>query len=294
MQEAVNHGLHCNVVGSGDNMDLNTRLSQSCAAIRSHRDLKPHVGLILGSGLGWVADKIEHATAIDYSLIPHFPVSTAAGHAGKLVVGYLSGLPIVAMKGRTHLYEGHAVDVATYPVRCMQKLGAEILIVSNASGGVNPRFQSGEVVAIDSHIDLMMRPRVMGSREPDIFLSPRQPMYDASLIRMASKAAIRCGFALPQGTYLATLGPNYETRAEYRFFRKIGADMVGMSTVPEVQVAVELNMRVLGFSVVTNVANPDSLAKTDHAEVLSWSARAQRKLEPLLASLLSDLSGPPD
>ncbi len=275
-------------------MDINTKLSESCAAIRSQRDLKPSVGLILGSGLGWVADKIEHATAVDYSMIPHFPVSTASGHAGKLVLGYLSGMPVVAMKGRAHLYEGHSVDAATFPVRCMQRLGCEVLIVSNASGGVNPRFQSGEVVAIDSHIDLMMRARVTNSTNTDIFQSTRQPMYDPGLIRMATKAALRCGFALPQGTYLATLGPNYETRAEYRFFRRIGADMVGMSTVPEVLLAIELNMKVLGFSIVTNVANPDALTKTNHEEVLSWGARAQRKLEPLLASLLSDMSGPPD
>lgn len=252
------------------------------------------VGLILGSGLGWVADKIEHATAIDYSSIPHFPLLTASGHAGKLVLGYLSGMPVAAMKGRAHLYEGHNVEVATYPVHCLHRLGCEILIVSNASGGLNPRFQSGDVVAIDSHIDLMMRSRRFSHLNSQVFQSTQQPMYDPGLIQIASKAAIRCGFSLARGTYLATLGPNYETRAEYRFFRRVGADMVGMSTVPEVLVAVETGMRVLGFSIVTNVANPDAMTKTNHEEVLSWGSKAQRKLEPLLGSLLSDLSGPPD
>ncbi len=258
--------------------------------------IRPRVGLILGSGLGLLAERIQNATVIPYSQIPGFPESHVAGHAGNLVLGQLNGMPVVAMQGRAHLYEGWSATQATFPLRCMHALGIEAVIVSNASGGINPRFHSGQVVAIDSHIDWMNRSGVQSSEWSQGAATIGVPHrvgnpYDAKLLALAEELAIRQGFALARGTYLATLGPNYETRAEYRMFAKLGADMVGMSTVPEVIVANQLGLKVLAFSIVTNVATPDVQSVTDHAEVLDWSRKAQSQLVPLIESLIASIRG---
>ncbi len=271
---------------------LHQRLIESCAAIRSQR-LQPKIGIVLGSGLGWLAERIQHAEFFSYDQIPHFPRSTAHGHAGRIVLGHFSGMPVMVMQGRAHLYEGHSVSTTTWPIRCMHRLGCRILVVSNASGGLNPRLNKGDVVAIDSHIDLMMRPMAEGYQSY-MGLPKRLHVYDPGLIQIASQVAIRNGWTLPRATYLATLGPTYETRSEYRAFRFLGGDIVGMSTAPEAALAATLGMHVLGLSVVSNVANPDRPTVTTHDEVLEAGKQAQRKFEQLVTGVLSELSGPPD
>ena len=273
-----------------------TSILEACEFIsqRSQR-FKPEVGLILGSGLGLLAERIENAFRIPYAEIPGFPESRVPGHAGNLVLGQLSGTPVVAMQGRAHLYEGWSAATATFPLRCMHALGIRTLIVSNASGGINPRFHSGQVVLIDNHIDWMNRSGVSSVEATSGAASWGLPHragnpYDEGLLNLAEDLAIRKGFALSRGTYLATLGPNYETRAEYRMFAKLGADMVGMSTVPEVLLANQLGLKVLAFSIVTNVATPDVQKVTDHEEVLDWSRKAQSQLVPLIESLLEALN----
>ena len=269
-------------------------ISEACEFVsKRSQGFRPTVGLILGSGLGLLAERIENATRIPYSEIPGFPESRVAGHAGNLVLGYLSGTPVVAMQGRAHLYEGWSAAKATFPLRCMHALGIHSLIVSNASGGINPRFHSGQVVLIDNHIDWMNRSGVNaceGTRGAASIGIPNRVgnPYDAGLLSLAEQLAIRQGFALSRGTYLATLGPNYETRAEYRVFAKLGADMVGMSTVPEVLLANQLGLKVLAFSIVTNVATPDVQKVTDHEDVLDWSRKAQSQLVPLIESILQN------
>jgi len=269
-------------------------ISEACEFVAQRsQGFRPTVGLILGSGLGLLAERIENPTRIPYAEIPGFPESRVQGHAGNLVLGYLSGTPVVAMQGRAHLYEGWSAAKATFPLRCMHALGIHSLIVSNASGGINPRFHSGQVVLIDNHIDWMNRSGVNASEGASGAASIGIPNrvgnpYDAGLLRMAEQLAIRQGFGLSRGTYLATLGPNYETRAEYRVFAKLGADMVGMSTVPEVILANQLGLKVLAFSIVTNVATPDVQKVTDHEDVLDWSRKAQSQLVPLIESILQN------
>jgi purine-nucleoside phosphorylase len=256
-------------------------------------DFRPQIGIILGSGLGSLAEQIERAVRIPYAEVPGFPRSHVAGHAGNLVLGYINSIPVVAMQGRSHLYEGWSAAEATFPLRCMHAMGITSLFVSNASGGINPRFVSGQVVLIDNHIDLMFKTGVSpieieaGAVPTGVPHRNRSP-YDARWMELAQHQAISLGFSLSRGTYLGTLGPNYETRAEYRAFAKLGADMVGMSTVHEVTLANQLGIRVLAFSIVTNVARPDLQSVTDHAEVLDWSRRAQSQLIPLIQSLVAE------
>jgi purine-nucleoside phosphorylase len=271
---------------------MKDRVAEACRKIRQERMLFPEVAIILGSGLGGLADAIEHPTKIPYSQIPHFPVTSAQGHAGNLVLGFLAGVPVVAMQGRIHRYEGFSPDEVCFPLRCMHQLGAQTLIVSNASGGLNPRYISGDLVVIDQHINFLGQP----SRPDyvDVTLSRNGEIYHRGLIERAHDHARRNGFALHQGTYLATLGPTYETRSEYRFFRKTGADVVGMSTVPEVLCAAEMGMRILAFSIVTNVALPDHSTSTNHLEVISWSEIAAPKLRHVVTGLLQELAGPAD
>jgi len=271
---------------------MKDRVAEACRKIRQERMLFPEVAIILGSGLGGLADAIEHPTKIPYSQIPYFPVTSAQGHAGNLVLGFLAGVPVVAMQGRIHRYEGFSPDEVCFPLRCMHQLGAQTLIVSNASGGLNPRYISGDLVVIDQHINFLGQP----SRPDyvDVTLSRNGEIYHRGLIERAHDHARRNGFALHQGTYLATLGPTYETRSEYRFFRKTGADVVGMSTVPEVLCAAEMGMRILAFSIVTNVALPDHSTSTNHLEVISWSEIAAPKLRHVVTGLLQELAGPAD
>lgn len=255
---------------------------------------KPRVGIVLGSGLGDLAQQITPTAIFDFDEIPEFPTTRVSGHAGKLILGDLAGTPVAALQGRCHLYEGWHMEQALVPVQTLINLNIDLLILSNASGGINPRFRSGQVVLIDSHIDGMFRPQpILLQSKPNYgILSRNVTLYDRTWMERAQQTALRLGFALTTGTYWATLGPNYETRSEYRMFRNLGADMVGMSTVPEAKLAFDHNVPVLAFSIVTNVANCDNATVTDHADVLNWSSQAKEQLVPLIESLLSDYFPP--
>ena len=272
-------------------LHLAAQIDSAAEHIAALWPLKPRVGIVLGTGLGNFAEQILESVAIAYEDIPHFPRSTAIGHRGQLVCGLVESKPVMAMQGRFHLYEGYSAAQATMPIRVMKQLGCELLIVSNASGGLNPMFHSGEVMAIEDHINLMWRnPLIginddsLGSRFPDMS-SP----YDAKLIDASITAARASGFACHQGVYAAFSGPTYETRSEYRALRHLGADVVGMSTVPETIVAVHAGMRVLGLSAVTNLCRPDTLESTDGHEVKAAAEVAEPKMRQIVNAIVAQL-----
>jgi len=270
------------------------RVAEATDWIQPRWNQRPRVGVILGTGLGRFADEIEEPRSFAYDDIPHFPRSTAIGHKGQLTFGTVCGVPVVTMEGRFHIYEGYTPSQITLPVRVMHRLGIDLLVVSNASGGINPRLAVGDIVVIDDHINLMFANPLIGP--DDNALGPRFPdlrrVYDAGLIEQVLAVARRENFPAHRGTYVAVTGPNYETRAEYRFFRQIGGDVIGMSTVPEAIVAAQLGLKVLALSTVTNVCNPDALLETDGASVAAAAASAEWKLRTILLSLLRDRSNP--
>jgi len=277
--------------------ELAAQIEQATHVIRQRWPGKPRVGIILGTGLGGVAQQIDCEAALDYEAIPHFPRSTAISHAGQLVCGRLVGVPLVAMEGRFHAYEGYSHRQITFPVRVMRALGAELLIVSNASGGMNPQYARGDIVVIEDHVNLMHGNPLVGPN--DERLGPRFPdmsaPYDPLLIERALRIARREDFTAHKGVYVAVTGPNLETRAEYRFLRCIGADVVGMSTVPEVIVAVHAGMRVLGLSVVTDMCLPDALKPAQIDEILAAAAEAEPKLRKIVLGILAaEAAGGPD
>jgi purine-nucleoside phosphorylase len=269
--------------------DLAAQVEQAAGVIRRQWAGRPRVGIILGTGLGSVAESIDCEASLDYQTIPHFPRSTAISHAGHLVCGRLEGVPLVAMEGRFHAYEGYTHRQITFPVRVMKALGAELLIVSNASGGMNPQYARGDIVVIEDHINLMNGNPLVGPN--DDALGPRFPdlsaAYDPVLIERALRIARGEDFVAHKGVYVAVTGPNLETRAEYRFLRTIGADVVGMSTVPEVIVAVHAGMRVLGLSIVTDMCLPDALKPADIDEILATAAEAEPKLRKIVLGILA-------
>jgi len=243
----------------------------------------PQFGIILGTGAGQLTSAIEIEATIPYGELPGFPTSTALGHAGKFVCGRLQNQPVIAMQGRFHMYEGYSALQSTIGVQTMAQLGIKYLLVSNAAGGINPKFRSGEVMLITSHIDLMFRP----VPTTECLVKALRPAlrsdlaYDLELISQAEACAREHNFTVHRGIYCGLLGPNYETRSEYRFLRRIGGDTVGMSTIPEVRIASRLGLRVLGLSIVTNVANPDQLARTTGHEVIEWAKIAEPCLRQL-------------
>lgn len=260
--------------------------------IAKRSSIEPRVGIILGSGLGSFADHLEDATSIPYGDIPHFSSSTVIGHHGDLVCGTVRGLPVVAMKGRFHRYEGNDMQCVTLPVRVMQAMGIELLIVSNASGGVNPSFGVGDVMIIDDHINLMfdnplfgINDESLGTRFPDM-----SAPYDPDLIEVALGIARRENFVAHQGVYAGLSGPTYETRSEYRMLRTLGADTAGMSTVPEVIVAVHGGTRVFALSVITNACKPDVLTPTHGAEVVEAAQGAEHKMRHIVFGILDHLA----
>lgn len=250
---------------------------------------RPLAGIVLGSGLGGLADEIEVEASIPYEEIPHFPTSTVLSHTGRLVCGTLEGAAVVAMQGRFHMYEGYPLNIVTLPVRVMRALGAELLIVSQAVGGLNPAFTSGDVMVINDHINLMGDNPLVGIN--DDRLGPRFPdmsaPYDPELIGVASEVARREGFAPLTGVVVAVSGPNLETRAEYRFLRSIGADVVGMSTVPETIVGAHCGLRVFGASVVTDMCLPDTLEPADADQIVAVAQAAEPKLRALVMGVLA-------
>lgn len=264
---------------------LNQAAQESADFIAARFSQRPKFGVILGTGAGQLATEIQSELTIDYGEIPNFPRSTAMGHKGQLVCGKLAGSHVVAMDGRFHLYEGHPVDQATLPIHTMQRMGVEVLFVSNASGGMNPKMKSGHIMLITSHIDLMFCSTLnMSSQISAGRPTKRSDVYDLSMIQQAESCARKHGFTVHRGVYGAMLGPNYETRSEYRFLRRIGADVAGMSTVPEVSVASRYGMKVLGLSVITNVAKPDVLSATSGQEVIDAAEIAA----PNLCSIVMD------
>jgi purine-nucleoside phosphorylase len=268
---------------------LAAEIQQATEVIRARWGQTPCAGIVLGTGLGSVAGEIHTEATLDYAAIPHFPQSTTVSHAGQLVCGTLQGLPVVAMEGRFHSYEGYSHRQITFPIRVMRALGAELLIVSNACGGMNSLYALGDIVIIDDHINLMSGNPLIGVNDDS--LGPRFPdmsrPYDPVLISRALEIARRENFAAHRGVYAGVTGPNLETRAEYRFLRTIGADVVGMSTVPEVIVAVHAGMRVLGLSIVTDLCFPDSLKPANIEEIIATAAAAEPKLRKIVLGVLA-------
>lgn len=270
---------------------LASQIEVATAAVRAAWSGKPKVGIILGTGLAGFSEEIQQEAVLSYEDIPHFPRSTAMGHKGQLVCGTVGGQSVVTMEGRFHLYEGYPASQITLPVRVMKQLGIELLIVSNASGGLNPNYVVGDVVVLEDHINLMSTNPLIGVNDDQ--LGPRFPdmsqPYDQELILRALEIARRENFAAHVGVYAGLTGPNYETRAEYRYLRLIGADVVGMSTVPEVIVAAHAGLRVLALSVVTNVCRPNVISVSDGESVLQAARSAEPKMRKIALATLEDL-----
>lgn len=266
------------------------------AAIRMHAPLQPRVGLILGSGLNPLAEAVENGVAIHYGEIPHFPTTSVEGHIGRLILGWLEGQPVAVMQGRAHYYEGYSMAQVTFPVRVLQILGIEVLIVTNAAGGLNPAFRPGDVMLIKDHINLIGMCGLNPLRGPNLDeFGPRFPdmsqAYDPGLRASARQVAARAGVPLHEGVYICLAGPCYETPADLRFLRLIGADAVGMSTVPEVIVARHGGTRVLGLSGISNVAPLEGAtpAATTHTEVLAAGQMLLPRLEAIVRGVLRAL-----
>ncbi len=273
-------------------LDQYEKITAAATFIAGLWSLKPKVGVILGSGLGGATAAITDKVVIPYDQIPHVARSTAHGHFGQLVCGMLEGVPVVVMEGRQHAYEGYPLQQITFPVRVLQRLGAELLIVTNACGGLNPQYRSGDLMVIEDHINLIGDNPLIGIN--DERLGPRFPdmsaPYTPALIDDALAVARRENFVAHRGVYVAVTGPNLETRAEYRFLRTIGADVVGMSTVPEVLVAVHAGLRVLGISVITDMCLPDALEVATVEHILATARSAEPKLRSIIVSAVRSAS----
>ncbi len=267
------------------------QLEAATAFIRGRTDLVPRAGLILGTGLGDLSGAVQNPTVIPYAEIPGFVVSTAESHAGNLVLGTIQGKPVVAMQGRTHFYEGYSMKEITFPVRVMRALGADTLIVSNAVGGMNPLFSPGDIMVVVDHINLMGDNPLIGPNEDS--LGPRFPdmsePYARRLIELVEEIALEERIPLRKGIFVAVAGPNLETRAEYRFLRNLGADVVGMSLVPETLVAVHGGMQVMALSVITDACLPDALEPVDISRILAVAASAEPSLKRLVTKTLERL-----
>ena len=273
-------------------MGLKKQIQESVGVIRQTCSMGPSVGIVLGTGLGTLVNRIQAATRIEYGQIPHFPTSTVDTHAGELVFGTLAGKSVVAMAGRFHCYEGYSMAQVAFPVRVAKGLGVEILIVSNAAGGLNPQFAAGDLMVITDHINLMGDNPLIGPN--DDTLGPRFPdmsePYSKELIGLAESVALSKGIPLQRGVYLACLGPSLETRAEYRFMRALGADAVGMSTVPEVIVAVHAGLQVLGFSAITDECRPDALQPADVPQIIETANQIEPKLAEVVVGCIEQLA----
>jgi purine-nucleoside phosphorylase len=272
-------------------LELRQQIEEAVNFIRGKTDINPQIGIILGTGLGGLAKEISVKATVPYTDIPHFPISTLETHAGELLFGVLGGRDTVAMRGRFHYYEGHSMRDITLPVRVMKSLGIGTLLISNAAGGMNPLFEAGDLMVIDDHINLLgdnpligVNDESLGSRFPDM----SEP-YSGNLIKLAEKVAMEEKISLKKGVYVAVAGPNLETKAEYRFLRSIGADAVGMSTVPEVIVAVQSGLTVFAVSVITDTCLPDALEPIDIDAIINTAREAEPNLTPLMKKLVECL-----
>jgi purine-nucleoside phosphorylase len=270
---------------------LYDQIQEATAAIRTRWPHAPAAGVILGTGLGKLTEDVQADVVIPYESIPHFPHSTAPSHKGQLVCGTLAGKRVVVMEGRLHFYEGWTLQQVTFPVRVMKALGAETLVVSNACGGMNPQWERGDLMLIEDHINLLGDNPLIGPN--DDRLGDRFPdmcnCYDRALLKLARKIAREEQIVCHQGVFVAVSGPNLETRAEYRFLRTIGADVVGMSTVPEVIVAVHSRMRVLGISVITDQCLPDALEPVSLPDIIATANAAEKQLRVLVRRVVAEL-----
>lgn len=271
--------------------DLLIKIEETKRYIRNKTELGPEIGIILGTGLGRLASDIEKETVLSYDEIPNFAVSTVETHVGKLIFGTLSKKRVVAMQGRFHYYEGYTMEDITFPVKVMRVLGAKVLIVSNACGGLNPQFNRGDIMVITDHINLLpdnpLRGKnidKLGARFPDMF----EP-YDRKLIKLTEEIALTEKIPIKKGVYIILQGPNLETAAEYRFLRIIGGDVVGMSTVPEVIVARHMRMRVVGFSIITDMGLPNALKPVNLKEIIKTANRAEPSLTTLIRKLVAKI-----
>lgn len=271
---------------------LSDAIHEAVARIQEHTDAAPATGIILGTGLGGLAEEIDRTCEIGYRDIPGFPLSTVESHAGRLIFGRLRERDVVAMQGRFHRYEGYSMQEIVFPVRVMRALGATTLVVSNACGGMNPLWAPGELVLLSDHINLLGDSPLVGPNDDAI--GPRFPdmsaPYDPALRALAREVARDLRIVLHEGVYVAVTGPNLETPAEYRFLRGIGADVVGMSTVPEVIAAVHGGMRVVGISIVTDACLPDALEPVDVQRIIATAAAAEPDLTRLVAGMMERMS----
>ena len=271
---------------------LYDRIAGAAGLIRERTKLRPEVAIVLGTGLGALAREIEVEAEIPYDEIPGFPLSTVESHTGRLLAGRLAGRPVVAMQGRFHRYEGYDLRQVTFAVRVLHALGAETLVVSNACGGMHPLWAPGDLVLLSDHINLLGDNPLIGPN--DDRLGPRFPdmsaPYDPALRALARAAALELGIVLREGVYVAVPGPSLETRAEYRMLRTMGADVVGMSTVPEVIVAVHEGMRVIGISIITDQCLPDALEPADIGRIIETANRAEPQLTRLVTTLVERLT----
>ncbi|MBI4313272.1 MAG: purine-nucleoside phosphorylase [Candidatus Omnitrophica bacterium] len=268
--------------------DLHSQIQESAEFIRKKITQPPQVAVILGTGLGRVGEHLSDIQRVAYSEIPHFPVSTVESHRGELVVGTLGGKVVAAMEGRFHFYEGYTMRQVTYPVRVLKALGAKVLMVSNACGGMNPSYEPGDLMIIADHINLMPGNPLIGPNDDrlGIRFPDMSAPYDPELIRLASQIAQEQKIRAHQGVYVAVAGPNLETRAEYKFLRAIGSDVVGMSTVPEVLAGVHAGMRVFGLSCVTDKCIPETLKATTVEEVIRVAMGAEPKITQLMTQMI--------
>ncbi len=263
----------------------------AASVVRARSGASPEVAIVLGTGLGGLAKEIAVETTIEYADVPGFPLSTVESHAGRLLLGTLGGKRVVAMQGRFHRYEGYSLQQVTFPVRVLRALGADTLVESNACGGMNPLWAPGDLMLIADHINFLGdNPLIgpnddrLGARFPDM-----SNPYDSALRDLARRVAMERGIVLREGVYVAVTGPNLESRAEYRMLRAMGADVVGMSTVPEVIVAVHGGMRVLGLSIITDQCLPDALVPADIATIIATARRAEPRLTQLVCGVLEGL-----
>ncbi len=267
------------------------KINETLEVIRKVTDKTYEIGIILGTGLGGLAQEIEIEHTIDYSELPHFPLSTVESHSGKLIFGKLGSKDVVAMQGRFHYYEGYTMQQITYPVRVMKFLGVKNLLVSNACGGMNPLYKRGDIMLIVDHINLLGDNPLIGPNEDE--LGPRFPdmsePYSNELINLAEKVALENNIIVQKGVYVAVPGPNLETKAEYRFLRAIGADVVGMSTVPENIVANHMGMKVLGISIITDECFPDSLKPVNVEEIIATAVEAEPKMTMIMKEVVEKL-----
>ncbi len=267
------------------------KIKETVEFLNANTKIRPEVGIILGTGLGGLVNEIDIEDSISYTDIPHFPVSTVEGHKGRLIFGTIGGVAVMAMQGRFHYYEGYSMEMVTYPVRVMKLFGVESLFVSNASGGMNPDFEIGDIMVINDHINMFGDNPLIGENYDE--LGPRFPdmseTYDKELIEKAFKVGEQLNIKLQQGVYLGTTGPTLETPAEYKMFHILGGDTVGMSTVPEIIVAHHMDMRCFGISIITDLGVPGKIVEISHEEIQRVAAAAEPNMTSIIKGLVGEM-----